>query len=70
LAMVGLTVVVVVVVVVVLGSAVVVGVEAAPLPTFKITSSGGASASPNRDLVTQQFMLVLQRPSTLSTASQ
>lgn len=40
------------------------------LASFKITSSGGGSASPKRDFVTQQRMPTLQRPSTLSTASQ
>lgn len=40
------------------------------LPSFKITSSGGGSDSPKRDLVTQHFIAVLQRPSTLRTASQ
>ena len=39
-------------------------------PSFKMTNSGGGSESPKRDLVTQHFMAVLQRPSTLRTASQ
>jgi len=65
---------VVVVVRTVTGLVVVVGanvvVEATGLPVFKITNSGGAWASPKSDLVTQHCMLILQRPSTLRTASQ
>lgn len=53
----------------VVGAAVVLGGMVEP-PSLRMTNSGGGSDSPKRDLVTQHFMAVLQRPSTLRTASQ